>query len=150
MAIEKEWRGILTDIHLNRNKFCRGFLHADGKVESHFGRVGDEGQRRELGYGQELFEAKVREKIKKGYSPQQTLTGSGTITTASVPTQDLAKVATSQIQSNSAVVERLIRKLADANIHAILESTTLSCFQVWVTDDRKDGRHGWHQTPAQG
>jgi poly [ADP-ribose] polymerase len=126
MMVIKEWRGIKTDIRTNENKFWQGYLYSDGRVESHFGRVGDAGQRRELGHGEALFEAKCREKAKKGYVEQKTLNGSGTITTAPIAPKDLAQVAKSQIQSNSTVVERLIKKLADANVHAILESTTLS------------------------
>lgn len=126
MAIVKEKRLILAELGSNHNKWYHLELHDDGRVVSRWGRVGGSGQEKELGYGETLFDTKSAEKQKKGYVEARTLPSSGVIHNNVLHPQSLERLATEQIAANSPEAVSLIKKLVKANVHAILESTTLT------------------------
>ena len=131
MTIIKSKNYILSELATNRNKFYNLALHDDGNVISRYGRVGDAGQEAVLGQGEPLFDAKCREKEKKGYTEQKTLQsalaqGGSARSSAVLPPTGLREAAIQQIATNSPEARRLIEQLVAANVHAILESTSLS------------------------
>lgn len=125
MAIAKEKRYILADLKTNQNKWWQVELYDDGRVISRWGRVGDEGCEKYLGDGEALFQTKCREKERKGYVEQRTLSSIGTSQSQALPPNNLERVATEQIAANSPEAVALIKKLVKANVHSILASTTL-------------------------
>jgi poly [ADP-ribose] polymerase len=125
MSIIKSKNYILSELSSNRNKFYSLSLHSDQTVTSRYGRVGDAGQQAVLGQGEALFDAKCREKEKKGYREQKTLSGEGALSSVNLPAPDLREAATQQIATNSPEARRLIEKLVAANVHSILQSTSL-------------------------
>jgi poly [ADP-ribose] polymerase len=134
-------RYILADISHNNNKFWNIIRYDDGRVVTHYGRVGEAGQQTEKRFGSEpeavsFYEQKCREKSRKGYVPQRTLDGSPG---APVPIRnpDLKEVARQQIRTASPETQALVEYLAQANVHQILVSTTL----------RYDASRGTFSTP---
>lgn len=126
MSLIKEEKFILVDIENNNNKFWNIELHDDGTVITSYGRVGFDAHFTPFPKkGESFYNSKVREKIRKGYTPQATI--SGTTTTRTVPKGDLTAIARKQILSAKAnpVLDDLVGRLAAANVHQILESTTL-------------------------
>jgi poly [ADP-ribose] polymerase len=119
----KEARYVLTNLSSNNNKFWNIRLYADGSCETHWGRVGEDGQRKTFpSYTETAFDSKCREKEGKGYKPQKTL-GNGA---GKVATNDrLAEAAAEQIETNSPETMKLVTYLARVNVHRILEATTL-------------------------
>lgn len=126
MAVVREKRYILAELTSNHNKWYRIMLHDDGKVITRWGRVGDEGCEKQIGSGEPLFDAKCREKEKKGYVEQRTLNENGVTTSKTLHSTNLEKVAIEQIVANTPEATALIRRLARANIHQILQSTSLN------------------------
>ena len=125
-AVTKEARYVLTDLTNNNNKFWNIRLFADGSCETHWGRVGEEGQRKAFPASSEhLFDSKCREKAGKGYRPQRTLANTGEAGKA-IAGENLAKVASEQIATNSPETAKLFAYLARVNVHRILEATTLA------------------------
>jgi poly [ADP-ribose] polymerase len=126
MAIVKEQRLILAELGKNHNKWYHLALYADGRIVSKWGRVGDSGQEKMLGYGESLFDAKIAEKKKKGYVETRTLPAIGVLHNNALHPKELEQVATEQIAANSPEAVALIKKLVKANVHQIMESTTLT------------------------
>ncbi|MDX1933269.1 MAG: WGR domain-containing protein [Capsulimonadales bacterium] len=125
-AVVKEARYVLTNIGNNNNKFWNIRLFADGSCETHWGRVGEEGQRKSVtGAGEGFFDTKCREKANKGYQPQKTLANTAE-SAKSMAGDQLAKVAAEQIVTNSPETLKLVTYLAKVNVHRILEATTLT------------------------
>jgi len=123
-GVVKEARYVLTNLSANNNKFWNIRLFGDGTCETHWGRVGEDGQRKTwANYSEGAFEAKRREKQAKGYQPQKTL-GNGA-SGASLAGEKLAEVAAAQIETNSPETLKLVAYLARVNVHRILEATTL-------------------------
>ena len=123
-GVVREARYVLTNIASNNNKFWNIRLYADGSAETHWGRVGEAGQRKLIPvFSEAAFDSKCREKVSGGYKPQKTVGGHfGTIHAAN---DALAHTATAQIDTNSPETLALVAYLASVNIHRILESTTL-------------------------
>jgi poly [ADP-ribose] polymerase len=124
-------RYIKTDVNANNNKFWHITLFDDGTVETHWGRVGDTGQKKILyrgsQYGAEcFFENKCGEKTGKGYRQQQTLEANGKTEVKVNPNQNLAEVARQQLKTSCQVTMDLVAVLAKENVHHILSSTTMS------------------------
>jgi poly [ADP-ribose] polymerase len=126
-------RYVLTDIVSNHNKFWHIRLFADGAYETHWGRVGENGQIKRFlpsTGGEAIFNAKCREKESKGYRLQRTLEGtagtpSGSQAAIRAESGRLAEVAAEQIQTDSPETLSLVRYLAAVNVHQILSATTL-------------------------
>lgn len=122
----KEARYVLTNLDNNNNKFWNIRLFNDGSCETHWGRVGEDGQRKSFpGVGESYFETKCREKAGKGYRPQKTLANTAAENTKTLAGEQLAKVAQEQIETNSPETLKLVAYLAKINVHQILEATTL-------------------------
>jgi poly [ADP-ribose] polymerase len=125
-TVVREARYVLTDISNNNNKFWNIRLFLDGSCETHWGRVGEEGQRKAFGAaGEGYFESKCREKSGKGYKPQRTLANTAE-SGRSMAGEQLAKIAAAQIVTNAPETLKLVNYLAKINVHRILEATTLS------------------------
>ncbi|MBC8141177.1 MAG: WGR domain-containing protein [Armatimonadetes bacterium] len=125
-ATTKEARYVLTNIENNNNKFWNIRLFADGSCETHWGRVGEDGQRKNApSYSEAQFDTKCREKEAKGYRLQKTLANTGGSGKAAEGSR-LATVAADQIVCDSPETTTLVKYLARVNVHRILESTTLA------------------------
>jgi poly [ADP-ribose] polymerase len=59
---------VLTDANANNNKFWEINRDETGRISTRNGRVGTSGQNRVLGDGDTLFNAKIREKERKGFT----------------------------------------------------------------------------------
>jgi poly [ADP-ribose] polymerase len=126
-AVTKEARYVLTNIASNNNKFWNIRLFADGSCETHWGRVGEDGQRKTFSaYTETMFDAKCREKEGKGYRPQKTLANTAGHSGKAMANEKLADIAASQIQTDSPETLALVTYLARVNVHRILQATTLS------------------------
>lgn len=125
VSVVKEARYVLTNIAGNNNKFWNIKLLADGSCETHWGRVGEDGQRKSFPhYNEWQFDAKCREKEGKGYRPQKTL--ANTASSSNLQGETLAKVAAEQIITSSPETQALVQYLARVNVHRILEATTMT------------------------
>ena len=121
-GVVKEARYVLVSIEGNNNKFWNIRLFADGLCETHWGRVGEDGQKQTKTLSEHAFDAKCREKSGKGYKPQRTLNNNiGTNT----DNDKLAEAAVSQIGTNSPETLKLVSYLARVNVHRILQATTM-------------------------
>jgi poly [ADP-ribose] polymerase len=115
---------------LNSYKYWESKLYDDGNWTAEWGRVGcenpDSGTWNE---SNKTLDSVVRSKIKKGYSHQKTMgeavaqSGSGTV----VKNTDLHAIARAQLlKSSSPVLDRLIKRFVDANVHKITSSTQIT------------------------
>lgn len=124
-TVVKEGRYVLTNVASNNNKFWNIALYTDNTCETHWGRVGEDGQRKKFAsYSEVQFDSKCREKESKGYRAQQTL--ANTAGNASLKGEALAKIASEQIVTSSPETLKLVQYLARVNVHRILEATTMS------------------------
>ena len=125
MKVIEEARYICVDLERNNNKFWTIALREDHSAVTEWGRVGESGSRKEFLLGDALqarlfFEGKRREKESKGYSPLRTLGSTDANRSAR-----LAEAALEQIGGSCAETQRLVARLARANVHRILEQTSL-------------------------
>jgi poly [ADP-ribose] polymerase len=126
MAVCEQARYVLTDVAQNNNKFWTAELHEDGTVVTRWGRVGDDGQCKSFpSVGRSYFESKCREKQGKGYRAVRTLEGTASPTRAA-SSAEVEILATQQIETNDSETAQLVARLARANVHNILTSTTLN------------------------
>ena len=124
-GVVKEARYVLTNIEGNNNKFWNLALLSDGTAEAHWGRIGENGQKKTFkGFNDALFDSRCRSKEQGGYRAAKTL--ANTAGNGGLSGERLAKVATEQIRSDSAETAALIARLARANVHRILEATSLT------------------------
>jgi poly [ADP-ribose] polymerase len=123
-GVVKEARYVLTNLSANNNKFWNIRLYSDGSCETHWGRVGESGQRKTAtSFSETAFDAKCREKQGKGYQAQKTIGNAASGN--SMASEKLAEVAAKQIQTDSEETLKLVTYLARVNVHRILEATTL-------------------------
>ena len=123
-GVVKEARYVLTNLSANNNKFWNIRLYGDGTCETHWGRVGESGQRKTAsGFSETAFDSKCREKQGKGYQAQKTL-GNAALG-KDLASDKLAAVAAAQIETDSPETLKLVAYLARVNVHRILEATTL-------------------------
>jgi len=114
----------------NNCKYWNAKLYDDDQVHAEWGRVGcstpDSG---DWPGGQSYLDKKVREKQKKGYSFQKTI-GEAVVSaspTSDVKNSDLHAIAKAQILTTSnPVLNRLIKRFVDANVHKITSSTQIT------------------------
>ena len=126
MTVAREARFVLTNLESNNNKFWNIRLLTDGSCETHWGRVGEDGQRKQFPNSSEVFfESKCREKSGKGYRPAKTLANSAPDAAKTNDADRLAQIAAEQIATNSPETLKLVAHLARLNVHRILEATTL-------------------------
>src|SRR5687768_2194147 len=124
-TVVKEARYVLTNIEGNNNKFWNIRLFGDQTCETHWGRVGEDGQRKLFsGYTEQMFDAKCREKQNKGYKPAKTLNNTAP-GGQNFSTSKLAEVAATQIETDSDETQKLVAYLARVNVHRILQATTM-------------------------
>ena len=124
-GVVKEARYVLTNIEGNNNKFWNLSLLSDGTAEAHWGRIGETGQKKLFkGFDDGQFDVRCTQKERGGYRTAKTL--ANTAAGGGLSGERLARVATEQIRSDSAETAALIAKLARANVHRILEATSLT------------------------
>ena len=135
-SVVKEARYVLTNIAGNNNKFWNIRLFGDNSCETHWGRVGEDGQKKwAAAFSEYSFDAKCREKENKGYKLQRTLNnGIGSATN----NDKLAEAAVTQIGTNSPETLKLVSYFARVNVHRILQATTM----------QYDTSRGTFSTPA--
>jgi len=91
-----------------------------------WGRVGYAGQSKTFASaGRAFMDSKIREKTGKGYRPQQVLSGSKPASVQVASASELAQLAKTQIVTNNPLVDQLVARLVRANVHHILQSTTM-------------------------
>ena len=126
MKIIEELRFILTEIGCNQNKFWNVALYDNNDVVTEWGRVGYSGQSKTFANaGRAFMQSKIREKEGKGYRPQQVLNNTKPAANQAGSASELASLAKNQIVSNNPLVDQLLARLARANVHHILQSTTM-------------------------
>lgn len=120
-------RLVFADLSKRSYKYWDGELLDDGTVISTFGVVGAANpQSKNFGkVGKSFFDKKIREKLNKGYSHAKVLL-EGASTNKVVQTGSLADIAIRQIKFSNPMVEALIKRLANSNIHKITSSTSIS------------------------
>lgn len=129
--IVEEIRLIMVEVGNNNNKFWTGRLYDNGDAETLWGRVGYDGDSKMFpGAGKSFLEKKQREKEKKGYTPLKTVGGpAAQIVSESknVGNHELRQIAKAQLlkSSNNPVLDRLIDRLVQANVHRITSSTQI-------------------------
>ena len=114
----------------NAYKYWNAQLFDDGKVKASWGRVGCSSPASgEWDGGETYLNKKIKEKTKKGYVEQKTI-GSATASSApsvTVKNSDLLEIAKKQIiKTSNPILERLIKRLVDSNIHKITSSTQIT------------------------
>ena len=112
---------VLTDANANNNKFWEISRDEAGRVSTRNGRVGSAGQHRVLGAGDTLFNAKIREKERKGYKRIDVVgqpSEPGGINKA-----ELIGAAEAQIGRGDPVISALVRQLAEINRHQIIAAS---------------------------
>lgn len=119
-------RLVFSDLKNNSYKFWDGELLDDGTVISTFGVVGATNpQSKNFGQvGKSFFEKKIREKERKGYTHAKVLLEG--VSNKVVDKRSLADIAVNQIKFSNPMVEALIKRLANSNIHKITNSTSIS------------------------
>ena len=107
---------------INSYKYWNGKLYDDESWTAEWGRVGCENPESGTWNGARKFESKVKEKLgpKKGYTEQKTIgEATASVSPASVvKNSDLHTIARAQLlKSSSPVLDRLIKRFVDANVH---------------------------------
>ncbi|HYT44749.1 MAG TPA: WGR domain-containing protein, partial [Methylomirabilota bacterium] len=128
--VVKEDRYILSNISSNNNKWWDISLQDDDSVICGWGRVGEVGDQLTKRFTNTIaagrfYDSKCREKHKKGYQPLRTMSTSGSVIRTTVNKDNLAEIATKQIEVSSPETVELIKYLTQANIHSILNSTNI-------------------------
>ena len=125
----KEIKLIKTEVGENANKFWTGQLFDDGKVKATWGRVGYSGDSGEWDGGDSYLQKKIKEKVRKGYSELKTVGNvvANQSSGAQVKDKELHSIATAQlIKSKNPILEKLIKRFVDANVHKITSSTQIT------------------------
>lgn len=120
-------RLVFSDLAKNSYKYWDGELLDDGTVVSTFGVVGAANpQSKNFGkVGRSFFEKKIREKERKGYEHAKVIL-EGVPNNKVIDTRSLADIAVKQIKHSNNLVEALIKRLANSNVHKITNSTSIS------------------------
>ena len=112
---------VLTDAVANNNKFWEATLHDNGDCLCRWGRVGADGQSKMFaGIGKHGMESKIREKTNKGYREIAVV---GKASAQTVAASAVSHVATTELAAGNPVLEALIKRLAQANRHQILQAS---------------------------
>jgi poly [ADP-ribose] polymerase len=123
--IEQEVTLIFSDVGHNNNKLWRGVLKKNGDVFTEWGRVGKALQSKSYpNGGRRKLEEKEREKLNKGYTRAQVVSGSGAKTT--VDNTNLLDLAIKQISKGEPILDKLVHRLVTANIHTITSQSNIT------------------------
>lgn len=125
--VTKTVRLIMCDVDANNNKYWTGTLYDNDDVHVEWGRVGKAAQsKHHTGVGEAYLVEKEREKTRKGYTPLKTLTLTpGTKSTVTVESRDLKHIAKQQIKTKNPLLDILVDRLVQANVHQITSSTQI-------------------------
>ena len=121
-----EARLILVDMVENSNKFWHA-NQSGNSVTTTYGRVGYDGQSTTKAFpssdqATKFFNTKLREKLAKGYTHQQTVEAS-TSTPVQIKNAGLNEIAKSQIKTDCQETVKLIEYLVKVNAHNIYNAT---------------------------
>jgi len=135
-TIVREAKYIKSDVAKNNNKFWYITEFDDASIETHWGRVGDDGQRKIKPFGSQggassFFDKKCGEKERSGrngeiaYRPLNVIGSENTptITTKTVTSSRIKEIAKKQIKTNNPTVTKLIEYLSKVNAHNITSAT---------------------------
>ena len=123
-------RFILTECDENHNKWWEIELLDNNDIITRWARVGNDPQSKTfIGVGKSFMDKKIREKTKKGYSPLKTI-GSSSAASSSTSVKsnvELHEIARKQIiKTSNPILEKLIKRLVDSNIHKITSNTQIT------------------------
>ncbi|MGV9836686.1 WGR domain-containing protein [Nocardia niigatensis] len=116
-----------TDPATNMNRFYALELHADGRVEARWGRVGDHGQTKTYTGGAATYTRLLNDKQRKGY---RTMRPGRTTTTAGIDMEAAARRELTDPAAADDLTAEMIRLLVAANRHQI---TAVSGGQITTT-----------------
>jgi len=135
-TIVRQAKYIKSDVAKNNNKFWYITELDDASIETHWGRVGDTGQRQIKPFGSQgaassFFDKKCTEKERSGrngeiaYRPLNVVGSENTptITTKTVTSSRIKEIAKKQIKTNNPTVTKLIEYLSKVNAHNISSAT---------------------------
>jgi predicted DNA-binding WGR domain protein len=128
MAVKENAMLIFTDAKENNNKFYELILNDDDSVDTRWGRVGAEGQKKTVYGGKYEFDRILRSKTSKGYVLSKTVGinissgGQNKMALAETAKRDLVKadVATDK---NASVLIKLVERLSEMNRHQIMSAS---------------------------
>jgi poly [ADP-ribose] polymerase len=125
--VVKTVRLIMCDVDANNNKFWTGTLYDNDDVYVEWGRVGKAAQSKmHKGEGAGFLDKKEREKLNKGYTPLKTVAvAPGSKSTVLVEQRDLKAIAREQIKTKNPLLDKLVERLVQANVHQITSSTQI-------------------------
>ncbi len=113
---------VLTDAGNNNNKFWEATLYDNGDALFRWGRVGADGQSKPFpGIGKSGLESKIREKTGKGYREIAVVGKAGDA--KAVAASEVKQVAQDELAGNNPVLRDLVKRLAEANRHQILQAS---------------------------
>ena len=115
---------------INHNKWWQVILYDNDDVMTKWARVGKVPQSKLFsGVGKSFLEEKINEKLKRGYTEAQTIDPLADVQPATAPIAkgSLKEIARSQILKTSGhpVLDRLIDRLVQSNVHKITSNTQL-------------------------
>lgn len=134
MSIVESVKMIMSNVDGNNNKFWLASVDDEGNFSVTNGRVGGSGQTQpvkragSVSAALAMLNSKVREKERKGYTRFVDAGPTPVQSAASKNKATLAEIASEQIRTTSekSLIAALLKKMADANIHSILTSTTMT------------------------
>lgn len=135
MNIVDEARYVMSNVTNNNNKFWYIFRYDNNLVRTENGRVGSTGDSHEFPHDSEesaksLFAKKCKEKERKGYKKLDLVAGASkkeeSVSIKVKTDGNLSEIAAKQIEHTSPEITKLIKRLSDANIHNILDNTTMT------------------------
>lgn len=128
MAVKENAMLIFTDAKENNNKFYELILNNDDSINTRWGRVGAEGQKKTVYGGKYEFDRILRSKTAKGYVLSKTVGinitsgGQDKVALAETAKRDLVKVDISK-DKNASVLLKLVERLAEMNRHQIMTAS---------------------------
>ncbi len=128
-TIIEEVKLVFADVTDNHNKVWYGILYDNDDCETRWGRIGYDLQSKIFpAAGKRFLDKKKVEKEKKGYTELKVISNlSGSVSNISVAKSDLHHIATTQlIKSSNPTLERLIKRLVEANVHKITSNTQIT------------------------
>jgi poly [ADP-ribose] polymerase len=128
MTVKENAMLIFTDAKENNNKFYELILNSDDSIETRWGRVGADGQRKTVYGGKYEFDRILRSKTSKGYVLSKTVGinitsgGQDKMALAETAKRDLVKSSVST-DKNASVLIKLVERLAEMNRHQIMTAS---------------------------
>jgi poly [ADP-ribose] polymerase len=128
MAVKENAMLIFTDAKENNNKFYELILNDDDSVDTRWGRVGAEGQKKTVSGGKYEFDRILRSKTAKGYVLSKTVGinissgGQDKMALAETAKRDLVK-ADIATDKNASVLIKLVERLSEMNRHQIMTAS---------------------------